>query len=73
MNGLSSQIGFVFQDPENQVVADDVLHEMVFGLENIGLATNEMRNRVAEMVNFFGAESLLDRKTHELSGGKNSR
>lgn len=70
MNGLSSQIGFVFQDPENQVVADDVLHEMVFGLENIGLATNEMRNRVAEMVNFFGAESLLDRKTHELSGGK---
>ncbi|SDM38729.1 ABC transporter ATP-binding protein [Bacillus sp. OK048] len=70
MNGLSSQIGYVFQDPENQVVADDVLHEMVFGLENIGLSTNEMRNRVAEMVNFFGAESLLDRKTHELSGGK---
>ena len=70
MNELSSQIGYVFQDPENQVVADDVLHEMVFGLENIGLSTNEMRNRVAEMVNFFGAESLLDRKTHELSGGK---
>ncbi|MEH7336125.1 energy-coupling factor transporter ATPase [Neobacillus drentensis] len=68
--GLSKEIGFVFQDPENQIVADDVLHELVFGLENIGLKTNEMRNRLAEMVHFFGAESLLHRKSHELSGGK---
>jgi energy-coupling factor transport system ATP-binding protein len=68
--GLSTEIGFVFQDPENQVVADDVLHELVFGLENTGLSTNEIRSRVAEIVHFFGAESLLHRKTHELSGGK---
>ncbi|GAE31070.1 ABC transporter ATP-binding protein [Alkalihalobacillus hemicellulosilyticus] len=63
-------IGFVFQDPDNQVVADEVLHELVFGLENIGLPTVEMRNRVAEMVHFLGAEDLLTRKTHELSGGQ---
>lgn len=68
--GLSKDVGFVFQDPENQVVADDVLHEMAFGLENLGLSTNEMRSRIAEMVHYFGAESLLHRKTHELSGGK---
>lgn len=68
--GLSQEVGFVFQDPENQIVADDVLHEIVFGLENIGLDSNEMRNRVAEMVHFFGAESLLNRKSQELSGGK---
>src|SRR3954464_13463313 len=55
---LSKEVGFVFQDPENQIVANDVLHEIVFGLENIGLEPNEMRNRVAEMVHFFGAESL---------------
>lgn len=66
----STDIGFVFQDPENQVVADQVLHELVFGLENRGLSTNEMRNRVAEMVHFFDAEPLLHRKTHELSGGQ---
>ncbi|CAM3955139.1 ABC transporter ATP-binding protein [Mesobacillus zeae] len=66
----SEKIGFVFQDPENQVVADTVLHELVFGLENIGLPTSEMRNRVAEMVHFFGAEPLLHRKVEELSGGK---
>jgi energy-coupling factor transport system ATP-binding protein len=65
----SSRVGFVFQDPENQVVADDVIHEVVFGLENMGVLTNDMRSRVAEMVHFFGAESLLQRKTHELSGG----
>lgn len=69
-DGLSKEIGFVFQDPENQIVADDVLHELVFGLENIGLSTNEMRNRIAEMVHFFGIEPLLHRKSHELSGGK---
>ncbi|ETI67731.1 ABC transporter ATP-binding protein [Neobacillus vireti] len=68
--GLANEIGFVFQDPENQLVADDVLHEMVFGLENIGLPPTEMRSRVAEMVHFFGAESLLARKSHQLSGGK---
>ncbi|MEH7438343.1 ATP-binding cassette domain-containing protein [Neobacillus drentensis] len=69
-DGHSKEIGFVFQDPENQMVADDVLHEIVFGLENIGLSTNAMRNRVAEMVHFFGAEPLLHKKVHELSGGK---
>lgn len=66
----SSEIAYVFQDPENQVVADEVLHELVFGLENIGMRTNEMRNKVAEMVHFFGIEHLLSRKTHELSGGQ---
>jgi energy-coupling factor transporter ATP-binding protein EcfA2 len=67
---ISKGIGFVFQDPENQLVADDVLHELVFGLENTGLSTNKMRSRLAEMVHYFGAESLLHRKTSELSGGK---
>jgi energy-coupling factor transporter ATP-binding protein EcfA2 len=66
----ANQVGFVFQDPENQIVAENVLQEMVFGLENIGLKTIEMRSRVAELVHFFGAEGLLERKMHELSGGK---
>ncbi|KAA0550307.1 energy-coupling factor ABC transporter ATP-binding protein [Bacillus sp. BGMRC 2118] len=66
----SSHIGYVFQDPENQVVADEVIHELVFGLENLGMKTNEMRNKVAEMVHFFGIESLIHKKTHELSGGQ---
>lgn len=66
----SCKVGFVFQDPENQVVAHDALHEIAFGLENMGLSTTEMRNRIAEMVHFFGVESLLSRQTHQLSGGR---
>ncbi len=66
----SNAIGFVFQDPENQIVADEVLHELVFGLENSGIGINEMRSRVAEMVHYFGADELLQQKMQELSGGK---
>lgn len=63
-------VGFVFQDPENQIVMDNVLSELVFGMENEQLGTGEMRQRVAEMVHFFGMEDLLDQDTRHLSGGQ---
>ena len=64
------EIGFVFQNPENQIVADTVLHELAFSLENIGLKTDEMRKRIGEMACFFGLENILDKSVHELSGGQ---
>jgi energy-coupling factor transport system ATP-binding protein len=67
---LAEEMGMIFQDPENQIVMDEVWQELAFGLENIGYHTSEIRKRVAEMVNFFGLESLLLRKTNELSGGQ---
>lgn len=67
---LIEDIGLVFQDPENQIVMDDVMQEIVFGLENLGYSNFEMRKRVAEMVHFFGMEGLLKSKTSELSGGQ---
>ncbi len=67
---LATSIGMVFQDPENQIVMDKVLEELIFGMENMGTTTEEMRKKVAEIVHFFGLESLLDRKTYELSGGQ---
>lgn len=66
----AKDIGMVFQDPENQIVMDNVLEELIFGMENMGASTEEMRKRVAEIVHFFGLEELLERKTHELSGGQ---
>ncbi|WP_226670399.1 ABC transporter ATP-binding protein [Metabacillus litoralis] len=63
-------IGMVFQDPENQIVMDHVLEELIFGMENNGAPTEEMRKKVAEIVHFFGIEGLLNCKTHELSGGQ---
>ncbi|MFD1738600.1 ABC transporter ATP-binding protein [Bacillus salitolerans] len=65
-----SDIGFVFQDPENQIVMEDVLHELVFGLENLGLATYEMKRRVAELIQFFGLQDILEMKTSNISGGQ---
>ena len=64
------EIGFVFQDPENQMVADEVWHELAFSLENIGMSTREMRKKIGEMACFFGIEDLLDKSVRELSGGQ---
>src|SRR5699024_6207157 len=67
---LIEDIGFVFQDPENQIVMDEVMQEIVFGLEKPGFSTFEMRKQVAEMVHFFGKEELIKEKPSELSGGQ---
>ncbi|OZS78479.1 hypothetical protein CF394_06905 [Tetzosporium hominis] len=67
---LIEEIGLVFQDPDNQIVMDEVMQEIVFALENLGYSNFEMRKRVAEMVHFFGVEHLLRLKPSELSGGQ---
>ena len=63
-------VGYVFQDPENQIVCETVWHEMAFGLENLGMSRDEMRRRVAETSYFFGLEDWLHRDTDTLSGGR---
>lgn len=63
-------IGYLFQDPENQIVCDTVWHELAFGLENLGIPQEEMRQRVAETCYFFGIEPWFRRRTSELSGGQ---
>lgn len=67
---LASEIGFVFQDPDNQIVLDEVLQEVVFGMENLNVPPIEMKKRLAELVHFFGIADLLHKKTSELSGGQ---
>ena len=64
------EIGFVFQDPENQIVTDTVWHELAFGLENLGLPTPAVRRKVAETALFFGIDQWFDKKVWELSGGE---
>lgn len=66
----AERVGYVFQDPENQIVCETVWHEMAFGLENLGVSRDEMRRRVAETSYFFGLEDWLHRDTDALSGGR---
>lgn len=66
----ASDIGFISQNPESQIVTDEVWHELAFGLESLGLDTKEIRSRVAEMAGYFGIESWFHKKTNELSGGQ---
>ena len=66
----AERVGYVFQDPENQIVCETVWHEMAFGLESLGMSRDEMRRRVAETSYFFGLEDWLHRDTDTLSGGR---
>ena len=66
----SARIGFVQQDPDNQIVTDKVWHELAFGLESLGEDTPSIRRKVAEMASFFGITDWFYRETNDLSGGQ---
>ena len=66
----ATKIGFVLQNPDNQIVTDKVWHELAFGLESLGYTTAEIRARVAEMASFFGIDTWFHKNVTELSGGQ---
>ena len=66
----ASGIGFVMQNPDNQIVTDKVWHELAFGLESLGYKQTEIRTRVSEMASFFGIQTWFYKKVTELSGGQ---
>lgn len=66
----AAMIGFILQSAENQIVCDKVWHELAFGLESLGLPTDVIRRRIAEMCALFGIESWYHRDVSTLSGGQ---
>jgi cobalt/nickel transport system ATP-binding protein len=65
-----SAVGFVFQDPDTQLVAPTVLDDVTFGLHNRGVTGTAAIDRAREALESVGADHLEDRVPHYLSGGE---
>ena len=70
---IRKNVGMVFQNPDNQIVASLVEEEIAFGLENLGIPTAEMRNRVDEVLKLLNIERLRKHSPNKLSGGQKQR
>jgi energy-coupling factor transporter ATPase len=70
---MAKHVGLVFQNPENQLFALSVEKDVAFGLENLGVARKEMREKVDWALKLTGMYDLRERPPHELSGGQQQR
>ena len=66
-------VGVLFQNPENGLVAPFVEDDVAFGLENLGIPREEMRERVRGAIRAVGLEGYERREPHTLSGGERQR
>lgn len=70
---IRQTVGMVFQNPDNQMVATTVEDDVAFGLENMGVAPNEMRNRIDKALETVGMTHMKQVAPHHLSGGQKQR
>ncbi len=73
LSRISQMVGTVLQDPERQILGTKVLHEVAFGLENLGLPRAEILSRVDEALRYLNISYLRDRETFNLSGGEKQK
>lgn len=65
-----SEVGLVFQNPDDQLFSASVWDDIAFAPQNIGLTVEEIEHRVAEAVALTGIQELINRPPHHLSGGQ---
>ncbi|AIQ18296.1 transporter [Paenibacillus sp. FSL H7-0357] len=70
---IHEQIGFVFQNPEDQFITTTVMDEVIFGLENIRVPREEIRCRLDQALQAVQMENYLESMPHQLSGGQKQR
>ena len=73
MRDLAQKVGFLFQNPENQIFMFTVERDVAFGLENLGVPRGEMRARVDDALRLLDIGDLAQRAPHELSDGQKQR
>ncbi len=73
MRALAQKVGFLFQNPENQIFMFSVERDIAFGLENLGIPRQEIRERVDNAMRLLGITNLAKRAPHELSDGQKQR
>ena len=73
MRDLAQKVGFLFQNPENQIFMFTVERDVAFGLENLGVPRPEMRARVDESLGLLEIGDLAFRAPYELSDGQKQR
>ena len=66
-------VGMVFQNPDNQIVANVVEEDVAFGPENLGIASPEIRHRVDKALKQVGMYEYREHAPHLLSGGQKQR
>lgn len=67
------QIGFLFQDAEDQLFCSTVREDVAFGPRNLGLPKQDVAGRVQQALNIMGIAHLADRPIHHLSNGEKKR
>lgn len=70
---IRKNVGMVFQNPDNQIVASVVEEDVAFGVENLGVPSTEIRARVDEALKTVGMYEFREKAPHKLSGGQKQR
>jgi len=73
ISNLSRDVGLVFQNPENQLVAMTVEREIAFGLENLSVERDIIQYKITQILEYLGISHLRMRHPYELSGGEQQR
>ncbi|MHA1672921.1 MAG: ABC transporter ATP-binding protein [Promethearchaeota archaeon] len=69
-NEMAKDIGYLFQNPDNQLLMEKVIAELAFGLENLAIPSEDIETRIQEITHIFSLQDLIPRSVNELSGGQ---
>lgn len=73
MTYVRRQVGMVFQNPDNQIVGNTLAEDIGFGLENLGVSSNDIWKKIDEMLEFTGLSAYKYKNTARISGGQKQR